>query len=112
MPNYFYTDADGKVHGPFSVQHIQALIDQGVVTPTTPLETNHKHKYVGLAGQCLGLKFDSATQQTSSETSPGFFDIGSTRLITNTWTSIFWVLTIVLAILGCVIAIGFAFVSH
>ena len=38
-------------------------------------------------------------------TSPGFFDFGFTRFITNVLTSIFWAITVVLAILVCVSAV-------
>ena len=100
---YFYTDANGNKQGPYSTRALQHLATEGKITATTPLETDDKRP-AGSAGQLPGLKFGAL----SGGTSPGFFDIGFTHFITNTWTSILWVLTIIIAFLGCVGAIGYA----
>ena len=55
--NYFYTDANGQKI-PATEQQLQALINQGIITPTTPLETDGGH--TGLAGQIPGLNFNIA----------------------------------------------------
>ena len=41
-----------------TIQRLQALIDRGVITPDTPLDTDTGH--TGLAGQIPGLNFDTA----------------------------------------------------
>ena len=58
MPNYYYFNASGQKYGLVSDQQLQALAAQGVITPSTPLETEGGHK--GLAGQIPGLKFNTA----------------------------------------------------
>jgi len=55
-PNYYYTDANGQRQGAFTPQQLKALVEKGVITPDTPLETDTGHK--GLAGQVKGL-FDA-----------------------------------------------------
>ena len=135
MANYFYTDTDGQKQGPIDLEQLKKLATNGNIEPKTPLEVNYAGNSVRKlrARDVPDLKFntvepppidntphapppvalppvDSTTEhaQTSpGQTSPGFFDIGFTRFITNTWTSIFWVLTIVLAFLGCVGAMVF-----
>ena len=56
MTTYFYTDANGQKN-PVTEQQLQTLINQGIILPTTPLETDSGHQ--GLAGQIPGLNFDS-----------------------------------------------------
>jgi len=58
MPNYFFTDANGVKRGPVNDQQLQALVAQGVITPSTLLETEGGHK--GTAGQIPGLRFNTA----------------------------------------------------
>ena len=58
MPNYFFNDSDGIKRGPLTIERLQTLIDRGVITPTTPLETDTGH--TGLAGQIPGLNFNTA----------------------------------------------------
>ena len=117
MEKYFYRDANSQRRGPYEAQQLKTLAQQGIITPTTPLETDRQ--YLGLAGQFLGMEFNSATPQTPSkritsqemlQTLPlsPFFDIGFTRFITNTWTSILWVLSIGTSFLGCGSAMLFA----
>jgi len=105
MAKYFYTGGDGIKRGPYNEQHLQELVTRGLIGKNTPLETDTGH--VGLVGQVPGLKFDSGSQQASL----GFFDIGFTRFITNTWTSILWGATIGATFLGCVIALVVALFS-
>ena len=57
MANFFYTDANGQ-KTQVTEQQLQALINQGIITPTTPLETDGGH--TGLAGQIPCLNFDTA----------------------------------------------------
>ena len=70
MPNYFYFDANGQKHGLVNDQQLQALATQGIITPTTPLETEGGH--TGVAGQIPGLKFNTAspTAQPAQVASP------------------------------------------
>jgi len=56
--NYFFNDEDGIRRGPLTEQRIQTLIERGVITPMTPLETDTGHK--APAGQIPGLKFNVA----------------------------------------------------
>jgi len=53
MANFFLTDANGNKRGPYNEQQLQSGIAKGIITPTTPLETDTGHK--GLAGQIPGL---------------------------------------------------------
>ena len=69
MTNYFFTDAQGNKCGPLTVEQLQTLAYQGVVTPTTPLETDGGHR--GLAGKVSGLKFPVAAPPPSTQTPDG-----------------------------------------
>ena len=60
MANFFLTDANGNKRGPYNEQQLQSGIAKGIITPTTPLETDTGHK--GLAGQIPGL-FPAAPPQ-------------------------------------------------
>ena len=101
MANYFYYDRNlNKKQGPVSREQLQELVVQGVIEPRTPVGTDTGHK--GIARDIPGLNFET------TPTSTGFFDIGFTRFITNTWTSILWVLSIGTSFLGCGVAILFA----
>ena len=53
MANFYYIDANGRKQGPRSFRQIQEMIPQGIITPTTPLETDTGHR--GVAGQFPGL---------------------------------------------------------
>ena len=66
MPNYLYTDESGQKYT-LTEQRLQTLIDRGVITPTTPLETDTGHH--GLAGQIPGLNFDNVAPPPSARTS-------------------------------------------
>jgi hypothetical protein len=67
MPNYFFNDSDGVKRGPLTAERLQTLIDRGVITPETPLETDSGHR--GLAGQIPGLKFDAVAPPSNNQTS-------------------------------------------
>ena len=54
---YFFTDSSGQKQGPVSLQQLQALVSEGLITPMTPLETEGGHK--GVAGQ-IPLDFNPA----------------------------------------------------
>ena len=41
MPNFFYTDANGRKHGPVNSQQLKALAEQGVITPETVIENEN-----------------------------------------------------------------------
>ena len=56
MANFFYTDANGQ-KTQVTEQQLQTLINRGIITPTTPLETDGGH--TGLAGQIPCLNFDT-----------------------------------------------------
>ncbi|MGL4943773.1 MAG: NINE protein [Thermoguttaceae bacterium] len=51
--NFFTFDANGQKQGPVNIQQLQSLVAQGIITTTTPLETDTGHK--GTAGQIPGL---------------------------------------------------------
>jgi len=54
--NFFYLDANDQKQGPLrNVQQIQTLVDQGIITQTTLLESTDGRQ--GRAGQIQGLKF-------------------------------------------------------
>jgi len=55
MTSFFYTDENGQRQGPCNVQQLQTLVDMGILTPDSPLETDTGHK--GNAGQIPGLRF-------------------------------------------------------
>ena len=65
MPNYFFTASDGNRWGPLSEQRLQTLIDQGIITPTTSLETDTGH--TGLTGQIPGLNFNATEPIPSTQ---------------------------------------------
>ena len=60
MLNYFYFDANGHKQGPATEQQLHELIQQGIVGPKSPLETEGGHR--GVAGQIPGL-FSAAPQK-------------------------------------------------
>ena len=105
MTDYFYTDASGNRRGPFNEEQIKQLAKYNHISLATLLETDDGSKM--LVEEIVSDLNNPDTSQTSSATSPGLFDIGFTRFITNTWISIIWVLTIVLTFLGCVGAMVF-----
>ncbi len=53
MANFFYTDANGREQGPFNEQQLRRLAARGMITPTTPLETDTGHR--GFAEQIPGV---------------------------------------------------------
>lgn len=62
MPNYFYTDANGRKQGPVNEQQLKELSARGIITPQTPVETESgRHK--GVAGQIPGLQFKTIPPQ-------------------------------------------------
>ena len=67
MPNFFYADANGQ-KTPVTEQQLQALINRGIITPETPLETDTGH--TGLAGQIPGLNFNTAAPLPFAQTTP------------------------------------------
>jgi len=109
MANYFYTDANGKQQGPASEQQIENLVANGNITPTTPMRVEDVTRFGAPAsGDARHILPRLFPDQQSQESSSGPFDIDFTRFITNTWISALWVLTIVVAFLGCGIALLFA----
>lgn len=111
IADFYYYDQNDQRQGPFSKQQIKELAAQKTITPETLLEDDAGQQEV--AGQIPELfvpsspiidhSISSATQGTPQhEPSPGFFDFGFTRFITNTATSILWAMTVVLTILGYV----------
>jgi len=56
-PKYFFTDSSGQKQGPVSLQQLQTLASEGLITPMTSLETGGGHK--GVAGQIPYLDFNS-----------------------------------------------------
>ena len=57
MSHYYYIDANGQKQGLITEQQLQALAAQGVITPTTPLETDTGQQ--STAGQIADLKFNT-----------------------------------------------------
>jgi len=115
MTNYFYFDAYGKKQGPFSRQYINELAAKEVIVPDTLIEVEDSYegepsikvvKARYICGCFLhehpGLGFPKAT--------PGFFDIGFTRFISNTWISVIWVILIIAHFLAAIAAIAYS--SH
>ena len=100
MADYFYIDANGTKQGPVNTDRLKEMAASGLITPDTLLVMENGYKRHARSHPGL---FEPVPQRTyyGSQTSSGFFDIGFTQFITNTWTSIFWVLTIILAFLGC-----------
>jgi hypothetical protein len=103
MADYFFYDQSNQKQGPFNEQQLKELSAKGIIDPKTQLET--KSGYKTKAGQIPGV-FQGGTKHEGD--SPGIFDIGFTRFITNTWTSILWILCIFFHILACVICVGVA----
>jgi len=68
MPNFLYTDAYGEQQGPFDLQQLQALADQGIITPDTLLRTDSGHQ--GAARQIPGLRFKVAAPSPSPSPFP------------------------------------------
>jgi len=87
MANWYYYNASGQELGPISPQQIKELASQGTIRPETLLRSE-KDKNPVKASQLLDFP------------KPGFFDIGFTRFITNTWISIIWVIIIMAHALG------------
>ena len=65
MTTYFYTDANGQKK-PVTEQQLQTLINQGIILPTTPLETDGGHQ--GFAGQIPGLNFNTVAPPKVEQT--------------------------------------------
>ena len=57
MTNYFYSDANGNRNGPVDEQQLKELAAQGIIGPSTPMETDTGHQ--GTAGQVPGLNFNA-----------------------------------------------------
>jgi len=57
----------------------------------------------------IGLRFSRTAHKMSQQASPGFFDIGFTRFISNTWISIIWCIVIVVHFLGALGTVFYAF---
>jgi hypothetical protein len=68
MANFFLTDSDGNKQGPLTTKQLQALINRGTITPTTPLETEDGHQ--GLAGQIPGLQFNNVAPAPFAQSAP------------------------------------------
>jgi len=107
MAKYFYYDADGKKQGPIDGDRIKELIAQETITPTTQMATDAGR--TGTASQIIGLRHNTTASNPRNQDllsdmkSPGIFDIGFTRFISNTWISIIWVILIIVHFL---VAIG------
>ena len=102
MANFFYTNANGESQGPYNKEQIKELAANETILATTILKSDGGHT-ANASAWFPGLKFKQVPEleHAAQQRSPGLFDIGFTRFITNTWTSILWVLTIILAFLGC-----------
>ena len=66
MANFYFTDADGNRQGSFTLEQLQELVNQGIVKPDTPLETESGQK--GLAKQIRALKFPIAEPSPFDQT--------------------------------------------
>ena len=122
MANYFYYDL-GKKYGPFSVEQLRELAEQGSIKPYKTLITEGNNKEIK-AEQIIDSRHfmkDDATLDKQGgvplgkqggvplEKSPGFFDIHFTRFISNTWVSVIWVIAIIVQFCGALSAIYWAF---
>jgi len=108
MPNYnyYYTDAEGNRRGPYNEQQLRDLVTQNIIQQEAPVHTDTGNtalvKEILFPSLYPSKRIQTTPQESiTTQTLPGFFDIGFTRFITNTWTSILWVLTIIFALLGC-----------
>ena len=103
MANFFYTNANGESQGPYNKEQIKELAANETILATTILKSDGGHT-ANASAWFPGLKFKQVPEleHAAQQWSPGLFDIGFTRFITNTWISIIWVLTIILTFLGCV----------
>ena len=95
MTTWYYYNKNGEKVGPRTSADIKTLASRGDITSETIIEIENDNGISATAARNV------ITFQPMSSSS-GFFDIGFTRFITNTWTSILWVLSIILAFLGCV----------
>ena len=108
---FYYFDANGETQGPISKEQAEKLIAQGIIEPDWPLETADGQ--IVEAGQ-IG-SFESADPHSHlcvpkpRAESPGIFDIHFTRFISNTWNSIFWVITIIAHFLAALGATYYSF---
>ena len=64
---YFYTDENGNKYGPITEQRLQTLVERGVITQLTQLETEIGQQT--FAGEISGLTFLSATSPSSIQKS-------------------------------------------
>lgn len=67
MANFFYTDENGTKQGPLTPEQLQALINQGIITPDTLLESEAGH--TGKARQIRGLNFPAVEPSLSTDNS-------------------------------------------
>ena len=112
MTFYFYYDALGKQHGPFDNGQFKKLVSQGVIGPATQLEyfDDKDNAYKFKAGEHPDWHlYSSKSENATLRDTPGIFDIGFTRFISNTWISIIWVLLIIAHFLAAIGAMMFSF---
>ena len=76
---YFYTDADGKKHGPISKQKLRSLAILGTIVPDTPIETNTGIKV--LAAQIPSLWEASLVDDTDRSLGFGWWLIGFLTIV-------------------------------
>ena len=112
MANYYYNDSNGNKLGPYNEQALKSLITQGIITPTTPLETEGGH--TGLAGQIPGL-FDSSSKDDTPDVFAavfGIFDISFTRFFENIYIPLLWVIILIFQFCGALSTIYWAFYAN
>jgi len=109
MTNFFYYDQSFQKRGQYTEQELKELLAQGTISRETLIgEMGGEHTDAKLKrmGELFpDLFFKSASPQAAPETSPGFFDFGFTRFITNTWISFIWIVIVTLTILVFCVAI-------
>ena len=100
MANFFRIDADGTKRGPFTGQQIQKLVQQGHISPDTPIETD--------AGDTMTARQvrpdqQSTTTSPSGTSSSGSSDIGFVHFLTPALIAIIWWLTILLMFVSLIV---------
>jgi hypothetical protein len=103
MTQYYFNDAD-RIRGPYNEQRLQELAAQGIIKPDTKVRDDKRQWKT--ATRIPGLVFQDGTVSEGGteheEHSPGIFDIGFTRFVSNTINSIIWVICIIAAIAACI----------
>ena len=109
MANFFYFDRNNQKQGPVSRDQLIELATQGDIEHASVVETNTGDRESAeyfIPSTCFKR---AKAPLAIAEPSSGFFDIGFTRFISNTWISIIWCIVIIVHFLGAIGAMSYAF---